>query len=167
MSCSLWPHGLWPHQAPLSMGFSRQEYWSRVPFPSSGDLPNPGIEPSSPALAGRFFTQWATRETLFPSLCIETCSHEQIRSLGYSEKLLIIIFLYFCGMHHNLIFYMLRTSVTFLHSNILVIYTVHDHVPRVMVCLIPNLPGLRCGGILCNRCWKQHTCFAQWKIQPW
>ena len=38
------------HQTPLSMGFSRQEYWSGLPFPSPGDLPNPGIEPGSPAL---------------------------------------------------------------------------------------------------------------------
>ena len=37
-------------QAPLSMGFSRQEYWSGLPFPSSGNLPDPGIEPMSPAL---------------------------------------------------------------------------------------------------------------------
>ena len=37
-------------QASLSMGFSRQEYWSGLPFPSPGDLPNPGIEPGSPAL---------------------------------------------------------------------------------------------------------------------
>ena len=37
-------------QAPWSMGFSRQEYWSGLPFPSSGDLPDPGIEPRSPAL---------------------------------------------------------------------------------------------------------------------
>ena len=37
-------------QAPLSMGFSRQEYWGGLPFPSPGDLPNPGIEPGSPAL---------------------------------------------------------------------------------------------------------------------
>ena len=36
------------HHAPLSMGFSRQEYWSRLPFPFSGDLPNPGIKPMSP-----------------------------------------------------------------------------------------------------------------------
>ena len=46
-------------QAPLSVGFSRQEYWSGLPFPSPGDLPNPGIEPvspASPALAGGFFT---------------------------------------------------------------------------------------------------------------
>ena len=38
------------YQAPRSMGFSRQEYWSGLPFPSPGDLPNPGIEPGSPAL---------------------------------------------------------------------------------------------------------------------
>ena len=44
------------HQAPLSMGFSRQEYWSELPFLSPGDLPDPGIEPGSSALAGRFFT---------------------------------------------------------------------------------------------------------------
>ena len=44
------------HQVALSMGFPRQEYWSGLPFPSTGDLPDPGIEPASPALAGRFFT---------------------------------------------------------------------------------------------------------------
>ena len=38
------------HQAPLSMGFSKQEYWSGLPFPSAGDLPDPGIEPRFPAL---------------------------------------------------------------------------------------------------------------------
>ena len=38
------------YQTPPSMGFSRQQYWSGVPFPSPGDLPNPGIEPGSPAL---------------------------------------------------------------------------------------------------------------------
>ena len=45
-----WPVG---RQAPLSMGFPRQEYWSGMPFPPAGDLPAPGI---SPALSGRFFT---------------------------------------------------------------------------------------------------------------
>ena len=47
------------HQAPLSMEFSRQCYWSGLPFATPGDLPDPGIEPqtpASPALAGRFFT---------------------------------------------------------------------------------------------------------------
>ena len=43
------------HQAPLSLGFPRQEYWSGLPFPSLGDLPNPGIEPASPALTGGCF----------------------------------------------------------------------------------------------------------------
>ena len=43
------------HQGPLSLGFSRQEYWSGLPFPSPGDLPDPGIEHTSPELAGRFF----------------------------------------------------------------------------------------------------------------
>ena len=43
-------------QGSLSMGFSRQEYWSGLPFPSPGDLPNPGIKPASPALAGGFLT---------------------------------------------------------------------------------------------------------------
>ena len=49
-------------QAPLSMGFSRKEYLSGLPFPSPGDLPNPGIEPTSPALVGRFFYHCATRK---------------------------------------------------------------------------------------------------------
>ena len=40
----------------MSMEFSRQEYWSGLPFPPPGDLPDPGIEPMSPALAGGFFT---------------------------------------------------------------------------------------------------------------
>ena len=43
-------------QVPLSMEFSRQEYWSGLPFPSLGDLPDPGIGPTSPELAGGFFT---------------------------------------------------------------------------------------------------------------
>ena len=49
-------------QAPPSMGFSRQGYWSGVPCPSPGDLPNPGIEPLSPAAAGGFYTTHATWE---------------------------------------------------------------------------------------------------------
>ena len=51
------------HQAPLSVGFSRQEYWSRQPFPPPGDLPDPEIKPLSlryPAMAGGFFTTSAT-----------------------------------------------------------------------------------------------------------
>ena len=57
-------------QAPLSMGFSRQEYWSEVPCYSPGDLPDPGIKLTSlvsPALAGRFLTTSATWEALYLS----------------------------------------------------------------------------------------------------
>ena len=57
-------------QAPLSMGFSRQEYWSGLPFPSPGDLPEPGIEPASlvsSELAGGFFTIRATWEAIIKS----------------------------------------------------------------------------------------------------
>ena len=55
---TLWTVG---HQAPLSMGFPRQEYRSGLPFPAPGDLLDPGIKPTSlvsPALTGRFFTTW-------------------------------------------------------------------------------------------------------------
>ena len=53
------------HQAPLSMGFSRQEYWNGLPYLPSEVLPDPGVEPvslKSPALAGRFFTTGTTWE---------------------------------------------------------------------------------------------------------
>ena len=62
---TLWPAAL---QAPLYVGVPRKEYWSMLPFPSLGDLPNPGTEPVSPAslvLAGRFFTTSATWEAHF------------------------------------------------------------------------------------------------------
>ena len=51
------------HQAPLSMGFSKQEYWNKLPLPPPGDLPDPGMEPMSPmslALADEFFYHWVT-----------------------------------------------------------------------------------------------------------
>ena len=56
MSDSLWFHDLVACQAPLPMGFPRQEYWTRLPFPSSGDLPDPVVKTTSPALIGRFYT---------------------------------------------------------------------------------------------------------------
>ena len=70
--CTFSPVRLWDHmdyspQALLSMEFSRQEYWSRLPFPPPGNLPDPGIKPTSlasPALAGRFFTSSTTWEAL-------------------------------------------------------------------------------------------------------
>ena len=60
------------HQTPLFVGFSKQEYWRRLPLPSPEDLPNPGIEPAapatSPALAGRFFTAEPPRKPT----CLQT-----------------------------------------------------------------------------------------------
>ena len=53
---TLRPHGLLALEIPLSVGFSRQEYWSWLPFPPPGDLPDSGIDPAPPAMAGRFFT---------------------------------------------------------------------------------------------------------------
>ena len=52
-------------QAPLSIEFSRQKYWSGLPFSTPGDLPDPGFKPASlpsPALAGIFFTNWKPQE---------------------------------------------------------------------------------------------------------
>ena len=57
------------HQAPLSMGFPRQEYWSGLPFSSPGDLVNPGIA----CLAGGLFIIWVTREAL-PLECDKCCA---------------------------------------------------------------------------------------------
>ena len=53
-----------PHLVPLSMEFSKQEYWNTLPFPSPGDLPNPRTEPTSPALVGEFFTTEPPRKPL-------------------------------------------------------------------------------------------------------
>ena len=52
-SAALWTVA---RQAPLSMEFFNQEYWSGLPFPTPGDLPDPGVKPRSPSLAGTFFT---------------------------------------------------------------------------------------------------------------
>ena len=56
VSDSLQPQWATARQVPLSMGLSRQEHWGGLPFPSPADFPNPGIEPITPALVGRFFT---------------------------------------------------------------------------------------------------------------
>ena len=80
-------------QVPLSMGFPRQEYWSRLPFPSQEILANPGMEPVSPALQVDFFYQCATWEapntgymgrkkihrsptkTIYPQICTWKVAH--------------------------------------------------------------------------------------------
>ena len=61
------------HQAPLSLEFSRQEFWSGVPFPPPGDLPNPGIKPTSlasPVLIAGFFIYVYTLLLLSLSMCV-------------------------------------------------------------------------------------------------
>ena len=66
------------HHAPLGVGFFRQEYWSQLPFPSPGDLPDPGTEPVSvafPALAGGLIYHCSTWE----ALCDSKCSHFQLK----------------------------------------------------------------------------------------
>ena len=71
------------HQAPLSMGFSRQEYWSGLPCSPPGDFPNPGIKslsPESPALTGRFFT---TEPTGVPKPY--QCSQDSSRDFFFSK----------------------------------------------------------------------------------
>ena len=59
----------WTVQAPLFMGFPRQEYLSGLPLLSAGDLPDPGTEPIFPALAGRFFTAESPEKPIM----VETC----------------------------------------------------------------------------------------------
>ena len=59
--------GTGARRASLSMGFHRQECWSGLPFPSPGDLPDPGIEPASPALRGRFFTMEPPGKPVLPA----------------------------------------------------------------------------------------------------
>ena len=81
-------------QAPLSMGFSRQEYWSGLPFPSLGYLPGPGTEPTSPVLAGGFFTDEPPGKPHLPNTQLRSgLMTENILSLkrtrGESEKFLL------------------------------------------------------------------------------
>ena len=70
------------HQAPLSMGFSRQAYWSGLPFPCSGDLPNPGIKPAS------------------PTLLVDSLPHEPSGRFHWTAKWLSYIYIFFHILFH-------------------------------------------------------------------
>ena len=77
-------------QAPLSMGFSRQEYWSGLPFPSSGDLPNPGIKPKSPTIRRilywlSFTESLLTREAPLSFLVAANSSYRDMVLYGQSR----------------------------------------------------------------------------------
>ena len=87
------------HQAPLSLGFSRQDYWSRLPCPPLGDLPYPRIEHlslMSPALAGKFFSTSATWEASLDTPCLSKCKR-QGKKLGLSSLLQLIAHSYSFG----------------------------------------------------------------------
>ena len=80
-------------QAPLSLGFPRQEYWSGLPFPSPGDLPNPRIKPMSPALASGFCTTESLKKSESELLsCVWlfatpwTVAHQAPPSMGFSRQ---------------------------------------------------------------------------------
>ena len=81
------------YQAPLSIAFVREEYWSELPFPPPGDLPNPGIKPTSlasPALAGGFFT---TAPPQKPKASIASCLNEHPRAMIFVTRSQIVFFL--------------------------------------------------------------------------
>ena len=77
------------YKASQSMGFSRQECWSGLPFPSPGDLPNPGIEPGSPTVQADS-TVWATRETSLVAQRLKLLPgmwETRVQSLGWEDPL--------------------------------------------------------------------------------
>ena len=81
--------GTTAHQAPLSMGFSRQEYWSGLPFPSPRHLPRPGIEPESlksPALAGEFFTPKNLHIYLKMGIAMLLCSQSSLHQSEFLKR---------------------------------------------------------------------------------
>ena len=69
------------HQAPLSMRFPKQEYWNGLPFPSPRDLPNPGVEPTSPVLAGKFFTTQPPGKPILPVIYPQTQPLQRMTSV--------------------------------------------------------------------------------------
>ena len=99
---SLQPHGLEAHQVPLSMGFSRQEYRSGLPFLSPGDLPDPGTEPGSPTL----------QANSLPAQILYHLSHKEASAI-YScfmywtsnlKQSIRVIYIFICILHKNLKF---------------------------------------------------------------
>ena len=70
------------HQASLLVGFPRQEYWSKLPFPSPGDLSDPGSEPESPALADGFFTTEPPGKPLALLVEVDKLSAQKLSQMG-------------------------------------------------------------------------------------
>ena len=76
-------------QAPLSMGFSRQEYWSGLPFPSPGDLPDPGVKPGSPALQALQRRTYSTYSNIFECSVETWCGNKKSKSSGKCKMLIM------------------------------------------------------------------------------
>ena len=93
-------------QAPPSMGFSRQEYWSGVPFPSPGDLCIPGIEPRSPTLVDRCFNLWATREVFIipKENNMNSLSNMQCLYLNFLSSTYLLCLFFFFLIHNSVMF---------------------------------------------------------------
>ena len=93
------------HQAPLSMGFPRQEYWSGLLFPPPGDLLDPGINPMSPALAGGFFTSEQPEKPLLSYIntlnVINNTKYYRHRNSKMSDLLIKVSALLFLMGSHN------------------------------------------------------------------
>ena len=121
------------YQPPLSMGSSRQEYWSGLPFPSPGDLPNPGIEPRSPALQADALPSWATREA-----CISTGGsvpphcHQCLSVFIFSHfcRCMLVSHWLYCVFHERK-----ATSVLFVA---MLCYAMLSHFSRVRLCVTPQ-----------------------------
>ena len=96
------------HQTPLTMGFSRQEYWSGLPCPPPGDLPNPGTKPRSPTLqADSLLTESSGKTTWFLSTCKneirvdETHSNNVVTYLHLSKLIKFFLFLTLKNKRHS------------------------------------------------------------------
>ena len=95
------PHGFVAHQASLSMGFSRQEYWCRLPFLSTGDLPDPGIKPASP------YVSCIVRQILYHLSQVQCLMQKEWHTDGIVDN-----HIYSSVLSHSLLFACLFYSLT-------------------------------------------------------
>ena len=92
------------HQAPPSMGFSRQEYWNGLPFPSPGDLPDPGIKPRSPALQADALTSEPPGKPLSLPYANWASQEGCLFHLRFSFQSSDFLLFHFCGLFLSLSF---------------------------------------------------------------
>ena len=126
------------HQAPVSMGFSGQEYWSELPCSPPGDLPDPGIQPLSlmfPALAGGFFTTSTT-----------PISNKSRNSSGFKKGLTYVTEDCFSHLLYRCSFLMITKRLSLFQTYI----------------LIPQSPGVQRGSLLVVPAQVQGFSFSHW-----